>query len=147
MATATMAWFGKAVQKLVNGELDLNAGSYKIGLVATAYTPNVDTNEFWSTPEADEVTGTNWAAGGVATTVTTDLDTANNRVRLFCSDINVATVTLTDGKHLVLYKVLGGASSADPLVGYGTFDTALAPTAGTLAIDFDGTLGALRITY
>jgi hypothetical protein len=48
---------------------------------------------------------------------------------------------------LVLYKVLGGASSADPLVGYATFDTALAPVAGTLGIDFDDTNGFLRVSY
>lgn len=147
MATATMAWYGKALLKALNGDLDLGAGSYKVALADTSYTPNVDTDEFFSTPEANEVTGTNWAAGGVATTVTVDQDTANNRIRVFCTDINNATTTLTDGKTLVLYKVLGGASSADPLVGYGTFDTALAPTAGTLAIDFDGTNGALRISY
>jgi len=147
MATGTGAWYGKAIQAIVNGELDLNAGSYKIMLAATAYTPNVDADDFRSDVTANEVTGTNWAAGGVATTVTTDIDTSNNRVRLFCSDISNATTTLTDAKHAVLYKALGGADTADPLVGYVTFDTALAPTAGTLAIDFDGTLGFLRITY
>lgn len=147
MATATMAWYGKAIQAMVNGDLDLNAGSFKVLLCSSSYTPNVDTDDFRDDVTGTEVTGTNWAAGGQATTVTTDIDTANNRVRVFCTDISVATVTLTDGKTAVLYKALGGASSADPLVGYGTFDTALAPTAGTLLIDFDGSLGALRITY
>ena len=145
MATGTGNWYGPALLKCINGDLDLNTGSYKIALAATAYSPNEDTDEFFSTPEANEVTGTNWAAGGVATTVTTDSTTGI--VRIFCSDISNATTTLTDGKTAVLYKVLGGASSADPLVGYVTFDTALAPTAGTLTIDFDGTNGFLKITY
>jgi hypothetical protein len=146
MASGTFAWYGKAIESLVNGDLDLGAGSFKIMLAESGYTPSPDADNFRDDVTPEE-TGTNWAAGGVATTVTLDQDTANNRIRVFCSDINVATVTLTDGKHAVLYKALGGASSADPLIGYVTFDTALAPTAGTLAIDFDGTNGALRISY
>lgn len=147
MATGTMAWYGKAIDAIIKGNLELDAGTFKVILANSSYTPNPDTDDFRNDVDAFEVTGTNWAAGGQTTTVTLDQDTTNNRIRVFCSDISVATVTLTDGKHAVLYKALGGASSADPLIGYVTFDTALAPTAGTLTLDFDGTNGALRISY
>lgn len=139
--------YGKAALALYNADLDLGAGSYKAALVSASYTVDPDADQFFSTPEANEVTGTNWAAGGVAVTLTVSQVTASNRIKLAISDISVATVTLTGGKHIVIYKVLGGASSADPLVAYGTFDTALAPTAGTLAIDFDDTNGGIYSTY
>lgn len=91
--------------------------------------------------------GTNWAAAGVAVTLTFSQITASNRVAVIPTDVNVATVTLTDGKHAVLYKVLGGASTADPLIAYLTWDTALAPTAGSLIIDNDNTNGAFYFAY
>jgi lysophospholipase L1-like esterase len=144
--SGTGAWYGLALDAMRKGNLELDAGTFKVALASSSYTPNVDTDQYRSAL-GTEVTGTNWATGGVATTVTLDQDTTNNRLRVFCTDISVATVTLTDAKHAVLYKSLGGAASADPLIGYVTFDTALAPTAGTLAIDFDGTNGFLREAY
>ena len=62
------------------------------------------------------------------------------------TDVSVATVTLTDGKHAVLYKAVGSAAT-DNLIAYCTWDTALAPTAGTLAIDNDNTNGAVYFGY
>ena len=58
----------------------------------------------------------------------------------------MATVTLTDGKHAILYKAVGSAAT-DNLIAYCTWDTALAPTAGTLLIDNDATNGAFYFTY
>jgi hypothetical protein len=52
------------------------------------------------------------------------------------SDISVNTVTLTDGKHALVYNSTPGTNATRHLIGYVTFDTALAPTAGTLAITF-----------
>jgi hypothetical protein len=105
----------------------------------------MDTDDFKNDVVANEVTGTNWAAGGQTTTATVTLDAATNEVRVALSDISVATVTLTDGKHAVVYNSTPGTDATRPLVGYVTFDTALAPTAGTLAIDFPSP--TLRFTY
>ena len=145
MATATLAWYGPGLKRVVDGEIDFNAHTFKGILCATAYTPNPDTDDDLSDIVSHERTGTNWAAGGQTVTISsTDIDTTNNRVRIFMTDISVATVTLTDGKTFVVYD---DTHASDALVAYGTFDTALAPTAGTLLIDFDATLGALRLTY
>lgn len=146
MATGTGAWYGKAIQACLNGDLDLGAGTFKFALAATAYTPDVDTHDFWDDVSANEVTGTNWAAGGQTVTVAVAQDAGNNRIYVTVSDISVATVTLSDAKHGILYKSTGVAGTSN-LIGYVTFDTALAPSAGTLAIDFDDTNGFLRVTY
>lgn len=148
MATGTAAWYGKGIQAVLNKEWDWNTDTIKLALAATAYTPDPDAHDYWNDVSANEVTGTNWAAGGVTLSgCTVDVDATNNRVRLFATDVSVATVTLSDAKHAIIYCDTGGASSTDPLIAYITWDTALAPSAGTLAIDFDGTNGVLRITY
>jgi hypothetical protein len=133
MATGTFQVYGKAIQHLLNGNFALDTGTYRTMLVATAYTPDVDADEFIDDgPRANERTGTNWATDGVAVTLTVTIDAGTNEVRVEVQDVSVATVTLTDGKHAVVYL----DSGTGYLVGYVTFDTALAPTAGTLAITY-----------
>ena len=143
MASGTFAWYGPGIHRILKGEIDFDAHTFKGGLIDSTYTPNPDTDDDWADVSAKQVTGTNWA-GPQTLTVTTDLDTTNNRVRFFVTDISVATVTLSDGKHFVMYD---DTHASDALVGYVTFDTALAPSAGTLAIDFDGTNGVGRFSY
>jgi hypothetical protein len=136
MASGTFQTYGKLVQNILNGNLSLDTGTFRTMLVATAYTPDMDADEFIDDgPRANEVTGTNWATDGQTVTCTVTIDAASNEVRVEISDISVATVTLTDGKHAVVY-LDSGTDSTSYLVGYTTFDTALAPTAGTLAITY-----------
>ena len=73
---------------------------------------------------------------GQTVTATINMNAASNKVEVSFSDISVATVTLTDGKHIVVYHDTPGTDATRHLVGYVVFDTALAPTAGTLAYDF-----------
>jgi len=136
MATGTFQVYGKFVQNILNGNLQLDSGTYRTMLCATAYTPDVDADEFIDDgPRANERTGTNWAADGQTVTFTVTSDGAGDQIEVEISDISVNTVTLTDGKHAVVY-LDSGTDSTSYLVGYVTFDTALAPTAGTLAITF-----------
>jgi len=145
MATGTMAWYGPAIKRILEGDIDIGGHTFKAMLLNSSYTPNPDTDDDKSDIVANEVTGTGWSAGGVTVTLAVAaVDTTNNRVYITVSDINETTVTLTNGKHLVIYD---DTHASDALLGYVTFDTALAPSAGPLTVDFDGTNGALRITY
>jgi hypothetical protein len=136
MATATFQVYGLALQNILKADIDFDTVVFKAALAATAYTPNMDTHDFLDDVVANEVTGTNWAAGGQNTNATITVDATSNEVRVALSDISVNTVTLTDGKHVIVYNSTPGTNATRHLIGYGTFDTALAPTAGTLAIDF-----------
>jgi hypothetical protein len=60
------------------------------------------------------------------------------------ADINKTGVTLSDGKHLVVFD---DTHASDALVFLMTFDTALAPVAGDLDIDFPASNGSGRISY
>ena len=136
MATGTFVPFSKFILHVLKADIDLDTITPKVMLLATAATLNADTDEFLSTHRANEVTGTNWAADGQTVTATLTEDAASDQVRVELSDISVATVTLTDGKHALVYNSTPATDATRHLIGYVTFDTALAPTAGTLAITF-----------
>ena len=136
MATGTFQVYGPFIQNVLKADIDFDTIQPKGLLANSSYTPNPDTHDFLDDVVANEVTGTNWPAGGQNTTATITLDAASNEVRVALSDISVATVTLSDGKHLVVYNSTPGTNATRHLIGYVTFDTALAPSAGTLTIDF-----------
>ncbi len=138
MATATLVAYGNYLLNVHKGDIDFDTAVFKAMLCSSSYTPNRDTHDFLDDgPRTNEVTGTNWAAGGQTVTIGMSLDAASDQLRFAVSDISVATVTLTDAKHVVIYNSSPGSDATRHLIAYGTFDTALAPTAGTLAIDFD----------
>lgn len=136
MAAATIQLYGAYLLNTFKGDIDHDTASFKAMLVNSSYTPNMDTHDFKDDVVANEVTGTNWPAGGVAVTITLSIDATSHQLRAAVSDISVSTVTLTDGKTLVIYNNTPGSDATRHLVGYATFDTALAPTAGTLSVDF-----------
>jgi hypothetical protein len=136
MATGTFVPFSKYLVNTLKADIDHDTITVKVMLLATAASPNADTHDFLDDLVANEVTGTNWAAGGQTVTLTVTEDAASDQVRVELSDISVNTVTLTDGKHALVYNSTPGTNATRHLIGYVTFDTALAPTAGTLAITF-----------
>lgn len=145
MATATLQVFGNYLLNTFKGDIDHDTAAFKCMLLATAASPNMDTHDFLDDLVANEVTGTNWPAGGQPVTITLTLDAASNELRFAVSDISVNTVTLSDGKHFLIYNSTPGSNATRHLVAYGTFDTALAPSAGTLNIDFPTV--SYKLTY
>lgn len=148
MATATGKIFGPGLLNLLDGGVTWGTDDIYIALISTTGNTalNIDTWEFWSTISAGDyrISGTNWAADGVvADGEALSLVTANNDVEFDITTESTATVTLTDGKAVILYSRTNGTDATRELVGYGTFDTALAPSAGTLDITFPSTGFAL----
>lgn len=136
MASGTWKTYAKFLQHVLKADIDFDTAVFKAMIIDSTYTPDQDTDEFVSLIRAKERTGTNWAANGQTVTATINMNAASNKVEVSFSDISVATVTLTDGKHIVVYHDTPGTDATRHLVGYVVFDTALAPTAGTLAYDF-----------
>lgn len=65
MPTVTMNIYDKWREKQVKGTgFNPTTATVKCALVTSSYTPNQNTDEFWSTPQANEVSGTNYTAGG-----------------------------------------------------------------------------------
>lgn len=103
-------------------------------LVTSSYTENIDTQEFRS-DISGEVTGTGYTAGGIALgSPTVAQDNTNDRASFDSNDLVYSTVTITGATGVVLYSRLGGASSADPVIGHWSFGASVNATAANLTV-------------
>jgi hypothetical protein len=124
--------YNSAIDDMARNNIDFDTNTFKAMLVTSSYTPNKDTHDKRD-DVTNEVTGTGYTAGGVTTACTVTKDTANDRVTLQFAAVSWATSTIT-ARALVIYKSLGGASSADALVAYNDFGSDVSSTAGTFSV-------------
>jgi cation transport regulator ChaB len=124
--------YNSAIDDMARGAIDFDTDSFKAMLVTSAYTPNKDTNDRRD-DVTNEVSGTGYTAGGVASVCTVTKDTANDRVTLQFAAVSWTSSTIT-ARALVIYKSLGGASSADALVAYNDFGSDVASSGGTFSV-------------
>lgn len=128
------ALYGKGKEKLLSGSIDLTTATIKAALVSSSYTPNLSTDEFWSTILANLL---NTAQTLGTKTVTLGVFDA--------ADILFSAVTAgSTAKAVVLYKDTG-SNSTSPLIAY--IDTItgfpLATNGGDIQIIWDS--GANKI--
>lgn len=141
----TVSWYGKGMQHIMAQDTnsDLEVADLWLGLVTATYTPNIDTDEFWSTPVANELaTGNGYTTNGFDVTgAVYSYDPTSDQVRL---DINDPTWTFTAAKtwqYGVLYERTSGTDATRKLfalLNWGTPQTV--STAYTLTIDPQGLL-------
>jgi hypothetical protein len=124
--------YNSAIDDMASGAIDFDSNSFKALLVTSSYSPNKDTHDKRN-DVTNEVSGTGYTAGGVTTACTVTKDTANDRVTLQFAAVSWAASTIT-ARALVIYKSLGGASSADALVAYNDFGSDVSSTAGTFSV-------------
>lgn len=135
MASAIYNYFKKAV---LQGSLNLaTTGNMKpyFTLVGSGYTPDVDTHLYRSSL-TNEITGSNWAAGGYAlSSPTITQDDTNNQGVFDAADVLLANVTFnTNPQAAVIYGSSGLGIASDPLFGYIDFGATYPVTAGTFQI-------------
>lgn len=66
--------YAQGMKNLVTGVANLTGHTLKLALVGAGYTPNLATDQYWSTPQAFEFSGTGYTPGGnnlTGATVTT----------------------------------------------------------------------------
>ena len=124
--------YNSAIDDMARGAIDFDTDTFKAMLVTSTYTPNKDTHDKRD-DVTNEVVGTGYTAGGVASVCTVTKDTANDKVTLQFAEVSWASSTIT-ARALVIYKSLGGASSADALVAYNDFGSDVSSTAGTFSV-------------
>ena len=124
--------FNSCIDDVARGNIDFDTNSFKAMLVTSTYTPNKDTHDKRD-DVTNEVTGTGYTAGGVATVCTVTKDTATDRVTIQFAGVSWASSTIT-ARGLVIYKSRGGASSADELVAYNDFGSDVSSSGGTFAV-------------
>ena len=141
---ATGKFYGNAIVKAFNKEIDWNSDTVKVALVTSTYTPNQDTHDYWNDVSGNEATGTGYTAGGVTlTNATVTYDSGTNVVKLDADDVSWTASTIT-ARYAVIYVSTGDASTS-PLIGYVDFGTDQSSSSGTFAINWS-TNGIATVT-
>jgi hypothetical protein len=125
--------YNSAIDDMARNSIDFDTNTFKAMLVTSSYTPNKDTHDKRNDVTNEVAATGGYTAGGVTTACTVTKDTANDRVTLQFAAVSWATSTIT-ARALVIYKSLGGASSADALVAYNDFGSDVSSTAGTFSV-------------
>ncbi len=112
--------------------LDLDLETHKGALFSNSITPNFSTDTAYgvSPYDANEVTGTNWASGGVALTGT-NLAISSGSIVFDATDVSVASTTISGARAYLLYADALAGNQAILLVNFGAD---YATVAGTFAI-------------
>lgn len=111
--------YNSAKVRLINGGIDLDTDTIKVALVTSSYTPNIDTNTFFS-DVTNEVVGTGYTAGGATLTgATVTQDNTNDRAVFDANDTSWTNATFT-ARGAVIYKSTGTAATS-PLIMYVDF--------------------------
>jgi hypothetical protein len=100
--------------------VDLDLETHKGALFSNSITPNFDTDSAYAVApyNANEVTGTNWASGGVALTGTT-LSVSSGTLILDATDVSVASTTISNARCYLLYADALTGNNAIVLVNFG----------------------------
>jgi hypothetical protein len=114
---ASITFYDTATKNILDGTIDLDTNTIKVSLHTSSYTPSV-AHDFLN-DVSNEVTGSNYTAGGVAlaskavTTVTT------NDAKFDASDVTWSSHAsgFSTARYAVIYKSTGTASTSN-LVGY-----------------------------
>lgn len=116
--------------------VDLSSASLKVALFPSTYTPNQDTDHFYSDISASEVTGTGYTAGGVAVTGTLAYDAATNKWTLSFGQAQWTASTIT-ARIAVLYVDTGTAATSS-LLSWLDAGVDQVSSNGTMTVNGDG---------
>lgn len=146
---ANWIWYGNHFAgqygTTVARRIDFTGDTIKCSLHSSAYTPNQDSDTFF-TNATNEVSGTLYTAGGVTLAGKgVSYDGASNELRFVFTDPAWGPgATISGIRNAVLYKDTGTAGTS-PLIAYTVFGADQAVSNGTFTIDVDATT-VLKIT-
>jgi hypothetical protein len=145
MAVTASGFYGLTLEKQLTNNLteSYEAEDNKGLLVSNSETPNFDTHNFRDDITA-EVTGTNWAAGGVALTGT-EITISTGSLLFDATDVSVATTTIDNARAYVHYFNVGSAAT-DALGFLINFGGDVSTVAGTLSIVWASSIWSLDYT-
>jgi hypothetical protein len=123
--------FAAALQNTI--ALDLGLETHKGALISNAATPNFDTHDHWADLSGSEVSGTGWAAGGIALTGTA-VTVSSGTLVYDADDVSESGTTLTNARAYVLYA---DALANDDLIVLVDFGADYSTSAGTFSITWN----------
>jgi len=139
----SVRWYGLGLQHAMKNDTnsDLEVADLFLGLVTSSYTPNLDTDEFWSTPVANELgSGNGYTTNGFDVTGGTfSYDATSDQVRFDIGDPSWTFTASKTWRYGVLYERTSGTDASRKLfvlLDWGGDNTV--NTAYTLTIDSQG---------
>jgi len=139
-----MAFYSKGLEvalKAVTGDTAAPTGTLRGAFMATTYTQNQETHQFWNDISSSIAAGTTKrAVSGIAINV----DTANNRVEIDFTDVSETPVTAVTNQFVLFMDT--GDNSTSPLIAQGALSTTLSPVGGTLTLTVNAE-GLAAINY
>jgi hypothetical protein len=143
MATTTV--YGKLAVSVFNKEIDFDSDTIKVALVTSSYTPNQDTNQYWSDVVANEASGTGYTAGGATlASKTVVYDGPTNKTTFDAADVSWTTSTIT-ARYAVVYDSSPATDATRPLLCYVDFGSNQSSSAGTFTASWSAS-GIFTIT-
>ena len=124
--------YNSCIDDMARNAIDFDTDSFKVMLVTASYSADKDAHLKRSSV-TNEISGTNYTAGGVSAAVTVTKDTANDKVTIEFAAVSWPSSTIT-ARGAVYYKARGGASSADELVAYNDFGSNITTSNGTFSL-------------
>ena len=98
--------------------------------------PDKGADAFRSDVDNEIIASSGYDAGGKGIPVTVlAVDNANDRVDVQFGPVSWDGITTADARSVVIYKALGGAASADPIIYAQDFDATLNLTSETLLLE------------
>lgn len=122
--------------KLANKEIDFDTDTVKVMLCTSTYSPSQTTHAYKS-DITNEVTGTNYTAGGNAVASKT-VTLATLTQQFDAADTTFTNITVT-GIHYAVIYVDTGVASTSPLIGYVDWQTDYNVSAGDFTIRWAAT--------
>lgn len=123
----------KGIEQALLGNIDCENDTIRLDYMATSYTPNAGTDQFYSDVSASVAAD---APTETLANVDIRIDTGNARVEFDADDVTENSITTTTDKFII-YKWTGNAATSPLIACIDIAEGVLAPVSGTLSLTFN----------
>ena len=124
------AYFNRGKVEFLNGNIDLVNDTIKVAKMATSYTPNIDSDEYY-----DDISSSALGTDQTLGTKTITKNDTDDAADFDAADTSETNQTLTTDK--VVYYKDTGTPATSPLIAYADLDTTHSPVDGDFDITFN----------
>ncbi len=140
MAQGDGALYNEFKEELLLGNIDMDGHTFKV-MLATGYTPNIDSHNGYADVSAQEESGTGYTAGGATLAgKAVTKDTTNDRAKFDADDVTWTGLNVGTPSHAILYD---DTHASKTLVAY--WEVTTATNGGNYTLQF-GANGVLLLT-